>query len=97
MLQKSDLLEARNGTKLVSNAECATRCWTQQTAPSMRESSSARFAMVASSDPKVMDLAVVPDVFPWTLELSFKARVETAAQNSSLASPHDQSDNSIAT
>jgi hypothetical protein len=62
------LLADINSTNHASNAECATKCWIQQTAQNMTRNCSARTAMAENTDQKDMALVVALAPCQWTPE-----------------------------
>jgi len=56
MPQRRGWLEERNFTRTASNARCATRPWIQPCVTNMRTNCTAKSAMVATLDPRVMEL-----------------------------------------
>jgi len=55
-----------NSINHASNAVCATKCWTQQTAQNTIKNCTARTAMVVNSDQKDTVSVLVLVVCPWT-------------------------------
>merc|ERR1711872_678850 len=68
MLQRKCLQVDIGGTRVVSNVECATRCWTARTTMRRTMNYFADLVMVEDMVQRVMDSVVELDASTWTLE-----------------------------